>query len=55
MIFEKKDFEPNDPKYGWDGRIRGVLASPDVFVYVVEVVCDINVVYTLKGNTSVLK
>ena len=55
LVFEKKDFLPNDPQYGWDGRIRGVKASPDVFVYTAEVVCDNNVLYTLKGNTSLLK
>ncbi len=55
LIFEKKNFSPNDPQFGWDGKIRGVVAPPDVFVYTVEVICDNNMKYTLKGNTTLLK
>jgi len=55
LVFEKKDFEPNDPKYGWDGKIRGIPASPDVFVYTAEVICDNSVMHVYKGNTSLLK
>jgi gliding motility-associated-like protein len=55
LVFEKTNFQPNDPQFGWDGKIRGILAPPDVFVYTAEVVCDNNVLYTLKGNTSLLK
>ena len=55
LVFEKKDFAPNDLKYGWDGKVRGVPATPDVFVYTAEVICDNNVIYTYKGNTTLLK
>lgn len=55
LVFERKNFSPNDPQFGWDGTIRGVKAPPDVFVYTAEVVCDNRVQYTLKGNTSLLK
>jgi gliding motility-associated-like protein len=55
LVFERTNFSPNDPKYGWDGKIRGVPASPDVFVYTAEVVCDNGYVYVYKGNTTILK
>lgn len=55
VVFERTNFNPNDPKFGWDGKVRGVPASPDVFVYTAEVVCDNNVIYTYKGNTTILK
>ena len=55
LVFEKKNFNPNDPRFGWDGKVRGVPATPDVFVYTAEVVCDNGIVYTYKGNTTVLK
>ena len=55
LVFEKTNFSPNDPKFGWDGKVRGVPASPDVFVYTAEVICDNGVIYTYKGNTTVLK
>jgi gliding motility-associated-like protein len=55
LVFEKENFYPNDLKYGWDGKVRGVPATPDVFVYTAEVFCDNGVVYTYKGNTTILK
>ncbi len=55
LVFEKLNFGANDVKYGWDGKVRGVPATPDVFVYTAEVLCDNNVVYILKGNTTILK
>ncbi|MFT3912042.1 MAG: PKD domain-containing protein [Ferruginibacter sp.] len=55
LIFEKQNFNPNDIKYGWDGKVRGVAATPDVYVYTAEVICDNGSVYTYKGNTTILK
>lgn len=55
LVFQKTNFNPNDKQYGWDGKVRGVPASPDVFVFTAEVVCDNGVNYTYKGNTTLLK
>jgi gliding motility-associated-like protein len=54
-VFEKQNFGPNEIKFGWDGKVRGVLAAPDVFVYTAEVICDNDVIFTYKGNTTILK
>jgi hypothetical protein len=32
QLFEQKNFQPNDPAYGWDGRYKGALLNPAVFV-----------------------
>ena len=55
LVYEQKNFNPNDPRFGWDGKVRGVPATPDVFVYTAEVVCDNDVLFTYKGNTTILK
>ncbi|OLY90697.1 gliding motility-associated C-terminal domain-containing protein [Cnuella takakiae] len=55
VVFEKSSFRPNDPTYGWDGKVRGVAGQPEVYVYTAEVVCDNGGTYTYKGNTSLLK
>jgi gliding motility-associated-like protein len=55
LVFQKTNFNPNDKQYGWDGRVRGIPASPDVFVFTAEVICDNGVKYTYKGNTTLLK
>jgi gliding motility-associated-like protein len=55
LVFERENFYPNDVKFGWDGKVRGVPATPDVFVYTAEVFCDNDVIYTYKGNITILK
>jgi gliding motility-associated-like protein len=32
-VFEKTNFQPNDPAQGWDGIFKGKLLSSQVFVY----------------------
>jgi gliding motility-associated-like protein len=55
LVFEKLNFAPNDPTYGWNGKVKGIAAAPDVFVYIAEVTCDNGTVYFHKGNTTLLK
>lgn len=33
MVYERENFPPNDPAYGWDGRYNGQIMKPNVFVY----------------------
>jgi gliding motility-associated-like protein len=55
VVFERGNFAPNNPAYGWDGKIKGVVGPPDVYVYTAEVICENGTTYTYKGNVSVLK
>ncbi len=55
IVFEKNNFPPNDPNYGWDGYINGKLADMGVYVYTVEVVCENGTPYTYKGNVTLLQ
>lgn len=55
VVFEKTNFNPGDAAYGWDGKIRGNNASPDVYVYMCEVICEKGLPSIFKGNTSILK
>jgi gliding motility-associated-like protein len=55
VVFERGNFSPNNPTYGWDGKIKGVVGPPDVYVYTAEVICENGTSYTYKGNVSVLK
>lgn len=55
LVFEKNNFPPNEPSYGWDGRINGKVGPSEVFVYTAEVICENGTIYTYKGNTSILK
>ncbi len=55
VIFEKSNFQPNDKSQGWDGLIKGAKASPDVYIYTCEVICENNATYTYKGNITLVK
>jgi gliding motility-associated-like protein len=55
VVFEKTDFAPNDPSYGWNGKINGVIGGPDVYVYTAEVMCENGATFTYKGNVSLIK
>ncbi len=55
MVFEKLNFNPNDANAGWDGKYKGKLLSPDVFVYTCEIVCENNQTLTYKGDVTLLQ
>jgi hypothetical protein len=46
---------PNDPSMGWDGMFKGQPASPDVYVYMMEIICENNVVIPIKGDITLLR
>ncbi|MEZ2442151.1 PKD domain-containing protein [Chitinophaga sp. RCC_12] len=55
LVFERTGVNTNDPSSGWDGRYKGAILNPDVFVYYVEVVCDKGAVNLLKGNITLIR
>lgn len=55
VIFEKHNFQANDVLAGWDGTFRGKKLTPDVYVYVIEVLCDNSSLLTFKGNIALIR
>jgi gliding motility-associated-like protein len=55
LVFEKRNFLPNDPAFGWDGRVRGKVGAPEVYVYTADVICENDLINTYKGNVTLLK
>ncbi len=55
LVFEKMNFSPNIPSFGWDGKIRGQTGPAEVYIYTAEVTCDNLQTYVFKGNVSILK
>ena len=54
-LFQAKNFQPNDPTFGWGGLFRGELMNPAVFVYWAEIefVDGFTVLY--KGDVTLVK
>jgi len=55
LVFQNKDFSPNDERIGWDGSFKGDFVQPGVFVYVAEVLFADGVVILYKGDLTVVK
>ena len=55
VIFERSNFDANNPSYGWDGTNKGMKLNPDVFVYTLDVICDNGSVLTYHGNVALVK
>jgi gliding motility-associated-like protein len=55
LVFERKGFDLNDASTGWDGMYKGTLVSPDVFVYVLEALCESGEPISWKGDVSLLR
>ncbi len=54
IVFERNNFPPNSPDFGWDGTVDGRPADPGVYVYTADVVCENGVPYEFKGNVTIL-
>jgi gliding motility-associated-like protein len=54
IVFERNNFQPNDPSFGWNGQVNGKRGDTGVYVYTVEVMCENGAPYTYKGNVTLL-
>ncbi len=55
MLFENKDFFPNDPQFGWDGHSRGKEVNPGVYVYVVVIEYINGTTEVFSGDVTVVR
>ncbi len=55
LIFQKKNFPPNDKSYGWNGTFKGQRPSTAVFVYVLEALCDSGERLSKRGSLVLIR
>jgi gliding motility-associated-like protein len=55
VMYEMKNFQPNEISYGWDGRYKGDALTPDVYVYIIEGICTLNQHIFVKGDISLIR
>ena len=55
IVFEKNEFTANDASAGWNGMFKGKLASPDTYIYTMEILCENNTIIPVKGNVTLLR
>lgn len=54
-VFEYFDFQPDDPRFGWDGTYKGEKMQSAVFAWFVEVEFLDGELLTLKGDVTLVK
>ena len=55
VVFNRNNFSPNDPSLGWDGRFRGNILNPAVFVYYFKVRMDDGTIEMFSGDVTLMK
>lgn len=55
LVYDAHNIQPNDPGAGWDGQYNGYVVEPDVFVYIVDAVCELGTTYHYQGDISIVR
>ena len=55
VVFERDNFLPNSESDGWDGTFKGQPLSSDVYVYMLDIICENNTVIPFKGNVTLVR
>jgi gliding motility-associated-like protein len=55
LVFEQKDFLPNDESSGWNGRINGSMAPNGVYIYVAEILFYDEELIEYSGSVMLVK
>jgi gliding motility-associated-like protein len=54
-VFERDNFNTNEKDHGWDGTFKGAPLSPDVYVYLIDAICDTGEPLSWKGDISLIR
>ena len=55
VVFEKRNFAPNDAASGWDGTFNGKPAPSDVYIYTIQILCDNATLIPYHGNVTLIR
>lgn len=55
LVFERYNVSPNNAADGWNGQYNGKTLTTDVYVYMMEIVCENGFIIPVKGNVTLLK
>lgn len=55
LMFAREGIMPNDASNAWDGSYQGAPPRPDVYVYIIEAICDTGDPINVKGDVTIIK
>lgn len=54
-VFERSNFNINDPSFGWDGSYKSYQMPMGTYVYMIDLECDTNEIFSLKGTVVLIR
>ncbi|MEZ5043378.1 MAG: gliding motility-associated C-terminal domain-containing protein [Saprospiraceae bacterium] len=54
LLFQQKNFNPNDEAYGWDGFFKGQRVNAGVYIYFAEMTLSDGSLYRAQGEVNVI-
>jgi gliding motility-associated-like protein len=55
QVFVQSNFNTNDPDRAWDGTFNGKKLTPDVYVYVIDAICETGEPISWSGDVALLR
>ena len=55
LVYEAKNFQPNDQSFGWNGKVNNTDQPTSVFVYYIEAICDLGQKIYKKGSFVLIR
>ena len=55
LLFERENISPNDATNAWDGYYKNEKPRPDVYVWIVDAVCQNGVTTNKKGSVTIIR
>ena len=55
LLFERDNIQMNDEKNAWDGSYGSATPRPDVYVYVIDAVCETGEPVFIKGDVTIIR
>jgi gliding motility-associated-like protein len=55
IVFEKKNFYPNDNASAWNGTYKGAEAATAAYVYLAEMECEAGETFIRKGTVTLIR
>jgi gliding motility-associated-like protein len=55
LVFENKDFQPNEQFSGWNGKYNGMTLPSDVYVWTMEVELRNGIMEKYNGDVTIMK
>jgi gliding motility-associated-like protein len=55
LVYQAKNFSPNNKSFGWDGQLKSWAQPSSAFVYVIEAICDLGDTVYKKGSFILIR